>query len=78
MSKYFKDTGQQELFRNGYPSSDWFYDFMKRHPELRLITAQNVQSLRAMASDPKTISDWYDSVFAVMKSKKKNLNKIKN
>ena len=28
-----KDTKQQELFKNGYPSSDWFYDFMKRHPE---------------------------------------------
>ena len=46
-------------FPNNLPGKDWWYAFLRRHPEISLHTLQALESCRAKACTPKSLSNWY-------------------
>uniref|UniRef100_A0A1X7UEV0 HTH CENPB-type domain-containing protein n=1 Tax=Amphimedon queenslandica TaxID=400682 RepID=A0A1X7UEV0_AMPQE len=46
-------------FPNNIPGKDWWYAFLRRHPEITLRTPQALEACRAKACTPKAISSWY-------------------
>ena len=38
---------------------DWWYAFLRRHPEISLCTPQALEACRAKACTPRAINSWY-------------------
>ena len=55
ISDYLKSQKKEHLFKNGIPGDDWWYNFMKRHPEISIRKPQALQLCRAKASSPEII-----------------------
>ena len=63
VESYLKETNQSQIFKNGRPSDDWYYDFIKRHDnELTLRYSSNMPSNRAMATDPVLFEAWFEKM----------------
>ena len=45
-------------FNNNLPGKDWWYAFLKRHPEISLRTPQALESCRAKSCTPAGIAKW--------------------
>ena len=46
-------------FTNNLPSKNWFYAFLKRHPDLSVRRTQKLEIARAMACSPESIEAWF-------------------
>ena len=51
VADYLKSQ-KEHLFKNGIPGDDWWYKFMKLHPEISIRKPQALQLCRAKASRP--------------------------
>ena len=63
VNSYLVDSDQTNLFKNGQPTKDWYYSFMKRHEKLLdFKQPNNIAANRAAASNPVTFDYWFASV----------------
>lgn len=46
-------------FRDNRPGKDWWYAFLKRHPNVQLLVPQVLQSCRASACTPDALDRWF-------------------
>ena len=46
-------------FLNNMPGKDWWYTFLRRHPEISLRTPQVLETCRAKACTPTALAKWY-------------------
>ncbi len=63
VENYLKESKQTELFENNKPSKKWYKGFMKKYADqIRTRKASSMQSIRATASQPKLIDNWFRQV----------------
>ena len=66
VDEYLKQTNQSHLFKNGKPSKDWYYDFLKRHSDkVHLKNAGNISQIRALSSKPEVVLEWFEKLAKV-------------
>lgn len=53
-------------FKDGIPGEDWYYLFMRRHPELSLKKPEHLQKLRKDARKPEIVYDFFDHLQRVI------------
>lgn len=51
--KLLKDTKQQSLFKDGKPGQKWYYNFLKRHPDIALREAESINKARAIITEKR-------------------------
>ena len=59
MKKLLDKDGRQNPFVDNRPGKDWWYAFLRRHPELALCTPEHLQLARAAACSEDVLSRWY-------------------
>jgi len=69
IESYLESSDQTELFKNGRPSDDWYYSFLKRHKELAVRTSNNMPANRALSTDEELFECWYEKVKKVYDEK---------
>lgn len=66
VGEYVNAKGLKTPFKNGIPGEDWYYLFMRRHPELSLKKPEHLQKLRKDARKPEIVYDFFDSLKKVI------------
>lgn len=66
VGEYVNAKGLKTPFKNGIPGEDWYYLFMRRHPELSLKKPEHLQKLRKDARKPEIVYDFFDSLKRVI------------
>lgn len=61
VKKILDQDGRQTPFKNNLPGKDWFYAFMKRHPEIAPRTPQKLGKERAVISWQKIVW-WFEDL----------------
>lgn len=61
LKKVLDQDGRQTPFKNNLPGKDWFYAFMKRHPEIAPRTPQKLGKERAAISWQKIVW-WFEDL----------------
>lgn len=59
VKRILDNNARPNPFPNNLPGKDWWYAFLKRHPEISLRTPQALESYRAKACTPTAIATWY-------------------
>ncbi|XP_050294180.1 uncharacterized protein LOC126734543 [Anthonomus grandis grandis] len=62
VGEYVNAKGLGTPFKNGVPEEDWYYSFMKRHPELSLKKPEHLQKLRKDARKPEIVYHFFDDL----------------
>ncbi|CAF4547668.1 unnamed protein product, partial [Didymodactylos carnosus] len=64
-TSYAKELGKYKTFKNGQPTMEWYYTFMKRHPQLT--TAKSIPLELPRAKIAQTIVDkWFNLLEKVL------------
>ncbi|CAF1499166.1 unnamed protein product [Didymodactylos carnosus] len=63
---YARELEKSDMFVNGIPTREWWYSFIKRHPDLKLKSVQPLEKQRADVS-PSFIEKWFDLLESVFK-----------
>ena len=59
--KKILDTEKRKTpFTNNRPQKDWWYGFLRRHPELQMKKTADLEVARAIACKPERLKKWYD------------------
>ena len=59
VKKILDKDGRQNPFVDNRPGKDWWYAFLRRHPELAMRTPEHLQLARAAACSEDVLSRWY-------------------
>lgn len=59
VGEYVNAKALKTPFKDGIPGEDWYYAFMKRHPNLSLKKPEHLQKLRKDARKPDVIYQFY-------------------
>ena len=59
VKKLLDKDGRQNPFVDNRPGKDWWYAFLRRHPELAMRTPEHLQLARAAACSEDVLSRWY-------------------
>ena len=59
VQKPLDKDGRQNPFLNNRPGKDWWYAFLRRHPELAMRSPEPLQLARASACSEEILSRWY-------------------
>ena len=51
--------GQKNPFEDNYPGKDWWYAFLRRHPQLSVCLPESLQLARASSCTPERLDGWY-------------------
>ena len=72
--------GRTNPFRQNMPGKDWWYAFLKRHPEISQRTPEVLQKLRAYCCTPAAIEKWFSDFesFVVLNDIKNQSRRIWN
>lgn len=54
-----KEDGRKNPFKEGRPGKDWYYAFMKRHPEISLRSPRQLGKERAVIK-PENLTAWFN------------------
>ncbi|CAF1656006.1 unnamed protein product, partial [Didymodactylos carnosus] len=64
-TSYAKELGKYKTFKKGQPTMEWYYTFMKRHPQLT--TAKSISFELPRAKIAQTIVDkWFNLLEKVL------------
>ena len=58
VKKILDKDGRQNPFVDNRPGKDWWYAFLRRHPELAIRTLEHLQLARAAACSEDVLSRW--------------------
>lgn len=61
VTKIAKDSGKLHLFKNQKPGQKWYLNFLKRHPEISLRSAENINKARALVTE-ESIRKWFQDL----------------
>ena len=72
--------GRANPFRQNMPGKDWWYAFLKRHPEISQRTPEVLQKSRAYSCTPAAIEKWFSDFesFVVLNDIKNQSRRIWN
>ena len=59
VKKLLDRYGRQNPFVDNRPGKDWWYAFLRRHPELTMRSPEHLQLARASACSKEVLSKWY-------------------
>ena len=69
VKKILDKDGHQNPFRVNFPVRDWWYAFLRRHPELSIPLPASLRTCRAYSCTPDRLDKWYKEfnymVFAI-------------
>ena len=58
--KIMDTTGRPNPFKDNRPGKDWWYAFLRRHPEISARNPQALQEVRAHTCTPAAIYQWFN------------------
>ena len=59
VKKILDKDGRRNPFNNNYPGKDWWYAFLRRHPQLSVRLPESLQLARASSCTPERLDGWY-------------------
>ena len=59
VKKLLDRNGRQNPFVDNRPGKDWWYAFLRRHPQLTMRSPEHLQLARASACIKEALSKWY-------------------
>ena len=59
VKKILDKDGRPNPFRDNYPGKDWWYTFLRRHPELSVRLPESIQMARASSCTAERLDEWY-------------------
>ena len=59
VKRWLDSNERPNPFPNNLPGKDWWYAFLRRHPDISLRTPQALETCRASACTPAVINKWY-------------------
>ena len=79
VKRLLDEDGRPNPFVGNYPGRDWWYGFLKRHPEISLRSPEQLQLSRASACSQERLSVWYNDYESFLKKNSiSNPNQIWN
>ena len=59
VKKILDKDGRANPFTDNYPGKDWWYAFLRRHPQLSVRLPESLQLARASSCTPAVLDKWY-------------------
>lgn len=73
VENYLRESKQTNLFKGGIPTKKWYNGFIKKYEnEISIRKASGMQAVRAVATQPKIIDNWFEQLSEIYR--KNNLN----
>jgi len=74
VKRLLDEDGRPNPFVDNYPGHDWWYGFLRHHPEISLCSPEQVQLAHASACSQERLNIWYDDYEKFLK--KNNISNL--
>lgn len=71
MKKILDSQGRQSRFRDNLQGMDWYYGFLRRHPDLTNISPMQLSKQRALVA-PGMVQNWFSDLKEFLDTEVKN------